>query len=294
MPQPSALILAHRGDVGALALASELRRRGACRVVLRDELAFSRGAVVHVPEAGPGAPADEVGADRLSDAHEADVIVCRAHAFVPRRFARPGDEEYAAAELHAFALSWLWARRERLLNLPTPNSLPGTWPDLLTLARLGADVGLETPRLRFATHASRTRSAGLGAGEPGGAQRYEWGSGSVPVGVDDLPMADGPPLASPAVWVEPIGQRSTVLVCGDDVVGAPAALEGRLRALARAAGLGVAQVGLAVPAEGAARQMVVSLSPVPALRARAHVEVTAAHLERRAQQAPGREEDSVA
>ena len=290
MTRPSVLLLAQHGDVGATAIAALLRRRAVCDVTLDDEFAFSRRAMFHAPESGRAeaarsdrpSPHDVMAKRTLARGTEQaldrpyDVILCRAATFRSKTFSEPSDAEYAAAEMHAFALSWLWRRREVVVNPPTPACLSGVALDVLGVARACAAVGLATPTVLLATEAARVDRARTAR-----AQRRSW-IGGAPVDLDAEAVDVGPPLAAPAVWVEALlPERRSVLVCGDVVVGAPPVLAGRLRDLATSIGLPVAEIRLARSAHRPGI-VVVGVSPVPLLWSATHVQAIVADLERRA------------
>ena len=183
MTRPSVLLLAQRGDVGAMAIASLLRRRAVCDVTLVDEFAFSRYAMFHAPESGrvedaaigqteptrwDGRERPPRGTGHALD-RPYDAILCRAATFRSKSFSQPSDAEYAAAEMHALALSWLWSRREVVVNPPTPACLSGVALDVLGVARACAAVGLATPAVLLATDAARVDRARTAR-----AQRRSW------------------------------------------------------------------------------------------------------------------------
>jgi len=290
MTRPSVLLLAQRGDVGAMAIASLLRRRAVCDVTLVDEFAFSRYAMLHAPDSGPAQDAPSARPGPLERTAERalprgigyaldrpyDVILCRAATFRSKNFSKPSDAEYAAAEMHAFALSWLWSRRELVVNPPTPACLSGVALDALGVARACATVDLATPAVLLTTDAARVDRA-----RTAHAQRRSW-IGVAPGDLDAAVVEAGPPLAAPALWVEELlPERRSVLVCNGALVDAPAALAGRLLELATSIALPVAEIRLA---RSAHRQgvVVVGVSPVPMLRSTAHLQAIAAELERRA------------
>lgn len=287
MTRPSVLLLAQRADVGAKAIASLLRRRGVCDVTLVDEFAFARRAMFHAPESGraeavPSArpsPQDGIavapGTEQPLD-RPYDVILCRAATFRSKNFRQPSDAEYAAAETHAFALSWLWSRREVVVNPPTPACLSGVALDVLGVARACAAVGLSTPAVLLATDAARVDRARTAR-----AQRRSW-MGGVPGDLDVEAIDVGPPLAAPALWVEELlPERRSVLACGDVLVDAPPVLAGRILELTTSIGLPVAEIRLARSAHRPS-VVVVGVSPVPLLWSATHVQAIAADLERRA------------
>ncbi|HBO54402.1 MAG: hypothetical protein C0493_10625 [Kytococcus sp.] len=275
---PSILIIAPPRDVTAMAVAAVLRRRGVGRVELADDLHLARASTTHTPASGPCA------SDLEPEPPGYDVIWCRAVTFRARPFARSADAEYAAAEMHAAGLSWLWSRREVVVNRPSPGALCGTAPDLLRLAPACAAVGLATPDLLLAADAARVP----GERWPGG-QRRPWVEGGIPRHVDAPGRGPGRPvLAEPMVGSSeiPPGRRQ-VLVCGD-VVDAPAGLVGPLRALVRSLDLEVASVLLSVPGPRPGGPEVLGVDPVPATTAPAGLQMLARHLEGRAAEHAGR------
>lgn len=60
------------------------------------------------------------------------------------RAADPADRDYAAQELFAFSLSWLWSLPGPMLNRPTPQGLSGYWRHESEWAVLAARAGLRT------------------------------------------------------------------------------------------------------------------------------------------------------
>ena len=290
MTRPSVLLLAQRDDVGAMAIASLLRRRAVCDVTLVDEFAFARYSMFHAPESGragdapSGRPSthEEMAEPALARGtghaldRPYDVILCRAGTFRAKSFSQPSDAEYAAAEMHAFALSWLWSRREVVVNPPTPACLSGVALDVLGVARACAAVGLSTPAVLLATDAARVDRA-----RTAHALRRSW-IGGAPGDLDVAAADVGPPLAAPAFWVEELlPERRSVLVCSDVLVDAPPALAGRLLELATSIGLPVAEIRLARSAHRPG-VVVVGVSPVPALLSTDHLQAIAADLEHRA------------
>lgn len=288
MTRPSVLVLAQRDDVGAAAIAALLRHRAACEVTVADEYAFTRHELVHVPESGrvdhsgrPTASEDAVEPAGLLESGEVegphDVILCRVTMFGSRRFARGADADYASAEMQALALSWLWQRRDVVVNQPTPISLCGSAPDLLRLVQSCAAAGLATPTTLLATNAARVDRARTPS-----ETRRSWPAG-VPADLEHAPVDEGPPLAVPGLWSEDLlpGRRS-VLVCGDRLIGGPPALDRPLRELARSLGLTVGEIRLARSADRPGIDLVVGVSPIPALQSAAHLIALASELEHRA------------
>lgn len=286
---PSVLVIAQRGDVGAVALATLLRRRRAARVTLLDAAAFAGSPVTLHPESGP--PTSASGSappwhrDRAPGGgdREVDVIYCRAAGFDAPRFARPGDAEYALAEMQAFGLSWLWTRRELVVNRPTPQALCGAVPDMLVTAQACSRVGLRTPDILMTTDAARV---------PRDRTPHPprlWPEPVVPHDPDELaPRGVGPPLAVPGAWVEPVGpDRRRVVVAGDETDAPPAVAE-RIVTLVWLLGLEVAEVRLATDVRPDADPLVLSVAPVPSPVGVSQTALLARYLERRATEHEGR------
>lgn len=266
---PSILIIAPRGDVGAVALATLLRRRGVCRVSLVDDSDFARHPIILYPESGPPGPQSPTAAGF-------DAIYCRSATFSAPPFPNKDDADYAASEMHAFGMSWLWTRRHTVINTPSPYALCGHAPTLLVTALKCTDVGLDTPDLLLAVDAARVpRKA-----QPATARR-DWSHPGIPADLDFLPPAEGPPLSSPAAWAADAGpHRWQALVCDDTILDAPPAHEEQLIKLVRALDLEVAEVRLAGTLE---QPVVMGVSPIPSLNSAGHLQALATHLERRAQ-----------
>jgi hypothetical protein len=274
------MVLAHRGDGAAVALATLLHRRGRCQVSYADDHDLARAEFVHRPSSGPiespGPPAGDraqLPGGAVIDANT-DVVLCRLATLRPPRQARPDQQEYAEAEMFALALSWLAGLGDAVVNPPTPLNLSGAEPDLLRLHRLASGVGLTTPRLVLTSNAARS-SANSG-------RALDWPAGGLPRAYAvAAPIISGPPLPRPRATAEPVRPRGSALVLGDWALDAPPGHEDRLVALVRAAGLAVGEVALAerpsLPAP-----LVIGLSAVPALTTAARLAALAGYLEQRA------------
>lgn len=275
---PSILLISPPGDVAVVALAGLLRHRGVGRVTVVDDRELGRHPVTLNPESGPCA------GESVLDPPGHDVIWCRAMTFGVRAFARRSDTEYAAAEMHAVGMSWLWSRREVVVNRPTPSALCGTVPDPLRVAVACAAVGLATPDLLLATDAAR-----VPAGRWPGGERRRWPDGGTPRHLDEFPPGtSGPPLVEPAVGLSHLEPgRWDALVCGSEV-DAPTELHDPLRALVRSLGLEVAAIRLAPPAPGLQGPQVLGVDPVPSSTLPAHLLMLARYLEQRATEHEGR------
>ena len=250
MAAPSVAILARRDDAAAVALATLLRRRRGCHVVLAFEQDLASARIVHRPSSGPvfgGAGTSSLAlagdAVQLPDGAcldaTTDVVVCRIATLAPARQSSPEGQSYAEAEMFALALSWLSGLGDAVLNRPSPTNLAGAEVDLLRLHRLASGIGLAVPDLRLWVNTART---------PG--QRAREGT--------------GPPLPRPGAWSEPVEPMGSALVLGATVHGAPSSLHGRLAALAAASGLVVCEIGLGRTA-AQAEPVVAGVSALPSL-----------------------------
>ncbi len=283
--QSSVVILAHRGDLAAVGLAIALHRRGRCRVSLADEYGLVGARIVHRPRSGwlhadAGAAGDGSAADlvelpdgtRITPA--TDVVLCRIAALPAAAQSDPGRQAYANAETNAWALSWLAGLGDAVVNQPSPLSLTGVEPDLLSLQRLASAVGLATPNLRLAANAASSPI------HPG-FQPFDWPVAGMPGWYATTPRRDaGPPLPRPLATGEPVRPMGRALVLGGDVLHAPPALHDRLAALADAIGLTVCEVGLG-QALSAAEPVVTGVLPVPRLTGPGQLAALAGYLERR-------------
>lgn len=283
--QPSVVILAHRGDLAAVGLATALHHRARCRVSLADEYGLVGARIVHRPSsgrvhsdaggAGHGLAGDLVELPNGTQITPAtDVVLCRIAALPAAAQSDPGRQAYADAETFALALSWLAGLGDAVVNRPSPLSLTGVEPDLLSLHRLAAAVGLATPQLRLAANAARSPV------DPG-FRPFDWPAAGTPRWYATTPQPDaGPPLPRPLATGEPVRPLGRALVLGGDVLHAPAALHDRLATLAEAIGLAVCEVGLG-QAPSAAEPVVTGVSPVPRLTGPGQLAALAGYLERR-------------
>lgn len=217
--QPSVVILAARGDAGAVAVATLLRRRG-LGVSLVDGGVLARGLVRHRPDSGsvpggawtrgnstsddaslsgarPGAgplagSGSSTGSSALTDVvHLAggvridastDAVLCRLPVLDAPRFADPVDGEYASSEMFALALSWLHGLGDAVVNRPSPRGLAGDGPDLLGLHGLAASVGLRAVAVRLHSNGAALpwgSEEGV-AGGAGNARPAEKRAGDLP------------------------------------------------------------------------------------------------------------------
>jgi hypothetical protein len=284
---PSVAILAHRGDLAAVALATALHHRGRCRLTFADEHRLVGARVVHRPSSGRvdgNAPAAVVAAagdvvdlpGRIRITPETDVVLCRIATLPAAVHSDQGRQAYAEAETFALALSWLAGLGDAVVNRPSPLGLAGVEPDLVGLHRLAGAVGLAAPHLQLATNAARSRL------DPGFGP-LDWPATGLPRSYSAAThTTKGPPLPGPLAAGEPVRPAGAALVLGRDVLGAPPTLHDRLAALADAVGLGVCEVGLGETGS-AAEPVVTGLWAVPRLTGAGQLAALAGYLERRGQ-----------
>jgi hypothetical protein len=140
--------------------------------------------------------------------------------FETLRHAHPADRDYAAQELTAFFVSWLYCLPCPVLNRPTPQGLSGAWRHLSEWIWMAARAGLPTPPYR---HGSRD-----------------------PLADDRDPLAhDDIQHWRRANFPAPVHMR-TVFVLEGEVVGDPVAttLGGACRELAALAGAELLEIDL--------------------------------------------------
>lgn len=278
-------VIAHRGDAAAVALTTLLRRRGRVRATLVWDTTLIRATVAHRPSSGwrdassDGGDALAGDAVRLPDGTVLDAgtgaVVWRLGTFPTPAFG-PAHEDYAAAEGFALGLSWLAGIAPALVNPPDPMNLAGRHPDLVQLAALAREAGVESAR--FTLTADDAASAGDEQIRDAAPVR-SWGENGVPRSLSDTGiLAAGPRLARPALRIGALTPLPPALVAGGHTVGAPDGLRDGLVALCRATRLEVAEVALA--RQGAA-SVVTGLAPVPTLADAAHLTAFAAYLEDR-------------
>lgn len=81
------------------------------------------------------------------------------------QLANPSDREYAAQELLAFFMSWLYALPQPVLNRPTPQGLCGRSRHASEWVWLASHAGLPTPRYRQTSHGDDRMNAARLAGK---------------------------------------------------------------------------------------------------------------------------------
>jgi hypothetical protein len=243
-------VLAHHDDPGGTRLARALTERGVVRVRLVSD--FQLGLAVWRDEPQlPGGPITGLVHNRL-------------RSVPPVRFARAGESEqaYAAAELHALALSWLASLGDDAVNRPSPLGLAGRERSRLEWLVLASGQGLPVADAVLTSSARRV-PAGTGARR------------GFPSPLDEptaLPPPDPVPAGRrPALFLDCPDPRRALVAGGRVHGGDPG-----LAALADAAGCDVLEV--LVRPDGA----VLGATPLPALDDPAHVVAVAALLERRA------------
>jgi hypothetical protein len=147
------LVLAGLDDAPALWFAHALRRRGdACTIVTSEVLSFAcrrshrvgmRG-VRSVVELADGTVLDDTSVHGVLNRLPAPPDLAWRRASAPER-------QYAAAELHAFVMSWLAALPCPVRNRPSEECLAGPSPHPLVAAHAASLAGLRVARLELGT-----------------------------------------------------------------------------------------------------------------------------------------------
>jgi hypothetical protein len=133
------LVLASRFDAEAASVTERLAGRGVRLVTCRD---LSRSGWRLRP-GDPRSATASVGEQEVT-AGEIDGVVLRLPYVDPAELGhiREVDRDYVAAEMHAFLVAWLFALRERTLNVASPGNLGGpAWPRPRWL-RLASGLGI--------------------------------------------------------------------------------------------------------------------------------------------------------
>ncbi|HKP05467.1 MAG TPA: hypothetical protein VJU77_19110 [Chthoniobacterales bacterium] len=197
------LILAHRTDMSAAAVAAVLSRRhgsGACRLVAAEELVLAPRWVHRLDTDGVRSRV-QLHDGTLIDNTEVGVVLHRLSFLNLTQFGN-ADRDYAGAEMSALLQSWLEGFPCPVINPVTtrgfaPNRTPTGW------LRLATEAGLPVPRLRLTSNLRRFPA-------------------------DGLPLADGSsgPVGRSfatrgfAVVAEPPGPNAhSVLLAGEEVCG---------------------------------------------------------------------------
>jgi len=214
------LILAHRSDVSAIAVAAALCRRhpsGACRLVTAEELVLAPRWAHHLDANGIGSQVRLHDGTTL-DSAETGVVLHRLHSLDLPQFGG-ADRDYAVAEMSALLQSWLEGFPCPVINPVTTrgffvNRSPVGWLALAT------EAGLPVPRLRLTSNLRRFPADGLPPAD----------GSTLPVGLS---------LAGRrfAFLAEPPGPNAhSVLFAGEEVCGdLPPGLLPACRTLARLA-----------------------------------------------------------
>ena len=246
------LILAHRWDTSAAAVAAALRRRhpaGESRLVTLEELIFAPSWAHRVDSGGA------VSEVRLHDgvvlrSEETGVVLHRLGSFDLPQFGGP-DRTYAVAEMSALLLSWLEGFPCPVINPVTPRGFC-LGRSLVRWLALAAEAGLPLPRLRLTSNLRRFPADGLQPAD-----------GSIPSAA--FPIAG----RSAAFLAEPPGPDThTVLLAGDEVCGdLPPGLLPACRAFARLAGAPLLRVSFTSGGSYGPRWIFSSADPIPVLDA---------------------------
>jgi hypothetical protein len=155
------LILTHRSDVSAVAVAAALSRRhpaGACRLVTAEELILAPGWAHRVDACGVGSRV-RLHDGMVLDSGETGAVLHRLYSLDLPRFGH-AHRDYAFAEMSALLQSWL-------KGLPCPVFNPvGTRGFCVQHSPVGwlalaTKAGLLVPRLRLTSNLRRFPAKGL-------------------------------------------------------------------------------------------------------------------------------------
>ena len=139
------VILCDLDDSAALWLDARFRDLGqSCTLVTSGLLSFAQRRSQWMGRDGTRAIVD-LGEGGVID--QPDLVVNRllSPPVAAWQWARPGERDYAAAEITAFALSWLAAVPGAVRNRPTPTCLAGPSPNPLRAAVVAHRAGLPVP-----------------------------------------------------------------------------------------------------------------------------------------------------
>jgi len=148
------VVLCDIEDSAALWLASRFRDLGqSCTLVTSGLLSFARRRSQWIGREGPRAVVD-LGDGRVID--QPDLVINRllSPPVAAWQWAKPGERDYAGAELTAFVLSWLTALPGAVRNRPSPTCLAGPSPHALRAAVLAHRAGLDVPDTPFGAAAA--------------------------------------------------------------------------------------------------------------------------------------------
>lgn len=118
--QMAALVLAHRTDAGAHAVAMHLERRlgrGSVMLLRPERLALGRWSQ-HIDSEGRAHSRLRVSESQRIDSAQVRVVLNRLRRLPQPRFVRspPRDREYASAELEATVLGWLGSLGSKVVH----------------------------------------------------------------------------------------------------------------------------------------------------------------------------------
>jgi hypothetical protein len=145
------LVLCPVTDLDALWFVEQARRAHIpCTVVTTDLLSFPRRRSHRI---------DARGIDTIIELADGTSLDRPAGVLnrmvdppdVAWRRAAPAERNYAAAELHAFTLAWLWGLDGPVRNRPDPACLAGPLPSPVVVAHAAARAGLACGALRIGT-----------------------------------------------------------------------------------------------------------------------------------------------
>src|SRR5215210_9151121 len=150
------LILAHRWDTHAAAVAAALQRRHpnrASRIVTMEELIFAP-SWVHRVEAG--GTVTQVTLHDGCTLHSGEIgVVFNRLRHVDMPHFPPAERNYATAEMSALLLSWLEGMPCPIVNPAVPLGLGGAMRRPVQWFALAAEAGLPVPRVRLTSNLRR-------------------------------------------------------------------------------------------------------------------------------------------
>jgi hypothetical protein len=165
------VVLCDIDDSAALWLDSRFRELGhKSTLVTSGLLSFAQRRSQWIGREGTRAVVD-LGEAGVID--QPDLVVNRllSPPVAAWQWAKPGERDYAAAEMTAFTLSWLAAVPGVVRNRPSPTCLAGPSPHPLRAAVVAHGAGLDVPDADFGTGSSTLRlleAAVRGAASPAG------------------------------------------------------------------------------------------------------------------------------
>jgi hypothetical protein len=145
------LVLCSSDDLPALRAYEELQRRDLCplELVVSESLGRARAWEHRVGRAGVSTKIELADGRILRNSQVQGVLnrLLSPHQD-PLRIAAAEDRDFAAAELMAFYLSWLYGLKGVVINRPSPRGLCGGWRHTSEWIGLASRAGLAVPPYR--------------------------------------------------------------------------------------------------------------------------------------------------